>query len=223
MNFITELSRFAVSIPGNPSQSTSLHYMNPYQMNAYALALKAVGEIIQDYDSDKMFPALGFGAKLPPDGRVSHEFPLVSQQESLLIPEPLSFCYSPSKQRKCVFALCMILWDNIIASTCLDRSGSRVRNTTVSKTWLDRFAFVLLVLWKQFSAAEERLHGRGNARCRIDWHNPCSCFGIVVSLDCSWLKWWSICNLRFLSFRTAILKIHTVTALRGYWRHTIKV
>lgn len=62
---------------GNPSQSTSLHYMNPYQMNAYAMALKAVGEIIQDYDSDKMFPALGFGAKLPPDGRVSHEFPLV--------------------------------------------------------------------------------------------------------------------------------------------------
>lgn len=46
-------------------------------MNAYAMALKAVGEIIQDYDSDKMFPALGFGAKLPPDGRVSHEFPLV--------------------------------------------------------------------------------------------------------------------------------------------------
>ncbi|XP_042155680.1 copine-8 [Oncorhynchus tshawytscha] len=61
---------------GNPSQSTSLHYMNPYQMNAYAMALKAVGEIIQDYDSDKMFPALGFGAKLPPDGHVSHEFPL---------------------------------------------------------------------------------------------------------------------------------------------------
>ncbi|XP_076863695.1 copine-8 [Brachyhypopomus gauderio] len=61
---------------GNPSQSTSLHYMNPYQLNAYAMALRAVGEIIQDYDSDKMFPALGFGAKLPPDGRVSHEFAL---------------------------------------------------------------------------------------------------------------------------------------------------
>uniref|UniRef100_A0A8D0L895 C2 domain-containing protein n=1 Tax=Sphenodon punctatus TaxID=8508 RepID=A0A8D0L895_SPHPU len=58
------------------SQSTSLHYMNPYQLNAYAMALKAVGEIIQDYDSDKMFPALGFGAKIPPDGHVSHEFPL---------------------------------------------------------------------------------------------------------------------------------------------------
>uniref|UniRef100_A0A8D3A1H6 Copine Vb n=1 Tax=Scophthalmus maximus TaxID=52904 RepID=A0A8D3A1H6_SCOMX len=67
---------------GNPSQSTSLHYMNPYQLNAYAMALKAVGEIIQDYDSDKMFPALGFGAKLPPDGRVSHEFPLNGNMEN---------------------------------------------------------------------------------------------------------------------------------------------
>lgn len=68
---------FTVWVAGNPSQPTSLHYMSPYQMNDYAMALRAVGEIIQDYDSDKMFPALGFGAKLPPDGRVSHEFPLV--------------------------------------------------------------------------------------------------------------------------------------------------
>lgn len=30
--------------------------------------------IIQDYDSDKQFPVLGFGARLPPDGRLSHEF-----------------------------------------------------------------------------------------------------------------------------------------------------
>uniref|UniRef100_A0A6Q2XFM0 C2 domain-containing protein n=1 Tax=Esox lucius TaxID=8010 RepID=A0A6Q2XFM0_ESOLU len=67
---------FFCCFPGNPSQPTSLHYMSPYQLNAYAMALRAVGEIIQDYDSDKMFPALGFGAKLPPDGRVSHEFAL---------------------------------------------------------------------------------------------------------------------------------------------------
>lgn len=54
-------------------------------MNDYAMALRAVGEIIQDYDSDKMFPALGFGAKLPPDGRVSHEFPLVRRQFSAIV------------------------------------------------------------------------------------------------------------------------------------------
>uniref|UniRef100_A0A8C5JAE4 Copine C-terminal domain-containing protein n=1 Tax=Junco hyemalis TaxID=40217 RepID=A0A8C5JAE4_JUNHY len=76
----TQLS-FTVAIDftasnGNPSQPTSLHYLSPFQLNAYSLALRAVGDIIQDYDSDKMFPALGFGAKVPPDGHVSHEFPL---------------------------------------------------------------------------------------------------------------------------------------------------
>uniref|UniRef100_H3CBV3 Copine-8 n=1 Tax=Tetraodon nigroviridis TaxID=99883 RepID=H3CBV3_TETNG len=67
---------------GNPSQPTSLHYMNPYQLNMYAMALKAVGDIIQDYDSDKLFPAYGFGAKLPPDGKISHAFPLNSQADN---------------------------------------------------------------------------------------------------------------------------------------------
>ncbi len=42
----------ALFMAGNPSQPTSLHYMSPYHLNAYALALRAVGEIIQDYDSD---------------------------------------------------------------------------------------------------------------------------------------------------------------------------
>ncbi|XP_029361707.1 copine-9 isoform X2 [Echeneis naucrates] len=67
---------------GNPSQPTSLHYMSPYQMNAYAMALKAVGEIIQDYDSDKLFPAYGFGAKMPPDSKISHAFPLSGDSEN---------------------------------------------------------------------------------------------------------------------------------------------
>ncbi|XP_056660575.1 copine-9 isoform X2 [Monodelphis domestica] len=66
---------------GNPLQPTSLHYMSPYQLSAYAMALKAVGEIIQDYDSDKLFPAYGFGAKLPPEGRISHQFPLNNNSE----------------------------------------------------------------------------------------------------------------------------------------------
>ncbi|XP_068197482.1 copine-9-like [Antennarius striatus] len=67
---------------GNPSQPTSLHYMSPYQINAYAMALKAVGEIIQDYDSNKLFPAYGFGAKLPPDGKISHAFTLTGDNEN---------------------------------------------------------------------------------------------------------------------------------------------
>lgn len=58
---------------GDPRSPNSLHHMNPHQPNLYTRALQAVGEIIQDYDSTKMFPGLGFGAKLP-DGTVSHEF-----------------------------------------------------------------------------------------------------------------------------------------------------
>lgn len=61
---------------GDPKSPSSLHYINPYRPNPYANALRAVGNIIQDYDTDKLFPALGFGARLPPDGVVSHEFAL---------------------------------------------------------------------------------------------------------------------------------------------------
>ncbi|KAF6031303.1 CPNE9 [Bugula neritina] len=59
---------------GNPMDPKSLHFNNPSYPNQYETAIRSVGEIIQDYDSDKLFPALGFGARLPPDGRVSHEF-----------------------------------------------------------------------------------------------------------------------------------------------------
>lgn len=61
---------------GEPNQSTSLHYINPYAPNEYQQALTAVGEIIQDYDSDKLFPSFGFGARIPPTYQVSHQFPL---------------------------------------------------------------------------------------------------------------------------------------------------
>ena len=74
MNFTVAIDFTASN--GNPLSPTSLHYINPYQPNQYACALRAVGEIIQDYDSDKMFPALGFGARIPPQGVVSHEFAL---------------------------------------------------------------------------------------------------------------------------------------------------
>ena len=61
---------------GDPTCPSSLHYMNPNEPNEYLKSLIAVGEICQDYDTDKMFPALGFGAKIPPHSEVSFEFPL---------------------------------------------------------------------------------------------------------------------------------------------------
>ncbi|XP_032140618.1 copine-7 isoform X1 [Sapajus apella] len=59
---------------GDPRNSCSLHYINPYQPNEYLKALVCVGEVCQDYDSDKRFSALGFGARIPPKYEVSHDF-----------------------------------------------------------------------------------------------------------------------------------------------------
>ena len=68
---------------GNPNDHRSLHHMRPGQIdNQYTTAIRSVGEIVEDYDSDKMFPALGFGARVPPTMQVSHEFFLNLRQDS---------------------------------------------------------------------------------------------------------------------------------------------
>uniref|UniRef100_A0A7N8YID0 Copine-3 n=1 Tax=Mastacembelus armatus TaxID=205130 RepID=A0A7N8YID0_9TELE len=61
---------------GDPRSPQSLHYISPQGYNEYLAAIWAVGNVIQDYDSDKMFPAFGFGAQIPPTWQVSHEFPI---------------------------------------------------------------------------------------------------------------------------------------------------
>ncbi|KAJ0059820.1 hypothetical protein NL108_013136 [Boleophthalmus pectinirostris] len=61
---------------GDPRTPQSLHYINPEGYNEYLAAIWAVGTVIQDYDSTKMFPVFGFGAQVPPSWQVSHEFPI---------------------------------------------------------------------------------------------------------------------------------------------------
>ena len=48
---------------GTPSHPTSLHYFSPHKANQYQTAIMAVGNILLNYDYDKMIPAFGFGAK----------------------------------------------------------------------------------------------------------------------------------------------------------------
>ncbi|KAF8051869.1 hypothetical protein N665_1658s0005 [Sinapis alba] len=61
---------------GNPRLPDSLHYIDPSgHLNAYQRAIVDVGEVLQFYDSDKSFPAWGFGAR-PIDSPVSHCFNL---------------------------------------------------------------------------------------------------------------------------------------------------
>lgn len=59
---------------GDPRNPESLHFITSGSLNSYEQAIMSVVTIIQDYDSDKQFPVLGFGARIPPEGHVSHEF-----------------------------------------------------------------------------------------------------------------------------------------------------
>ena len=62
---------------GDPSLPSSLHFFNTTTPNDYVLAIRAVGEILQYYDSDKKYPVYGFGARLPPSlSHCSHCFAL---------------------------------------------------------------------------------------------------------------------------------------------------
>ncbi|XP_069099958.1 copine-1 isoform X1 [Pleurodeles waltl] len=61
---------------GDPKSKDSLHFISPNGINEYLTALWCVGNVIQDYDTDKQFPAFGFGAQVPPNWQVSHEFAL---------------------------------------------------------------------------------------------------------------------------------------------------
>ena len=59
---------------GHPLDPDSLHFLSANGVNEYTQAIQAVGEIIEPYDADRQFPALGFGAKMPHSGEISFEF-----------------------------------------------------------------------------------------------------------------------------------------------------
>ncbi|KYO40976.1 copine-4 [Alligator mississippiensis] len=61
---------------GDPKSPDSLHFISPNGINEYLIAIWSVGNVVQDYDTDKLFPAFGFGAQVPPNFQVSHEFAL---------------------------------------------------------------------------------------------------------------------------------------------------
>ncbi|KAG7538837.1 C2 domain [Arabidopsis suecica] len=74
LNFMVAIDFTASN--GNPRLPDSLHYIDPSgRLNAYQRAIVDVGEVLQFYDSDKRFPAWGFGAR-PIDAPVSHCFNL---------------------------------------------------------------------------------------------------------------------------------------------------
>jgi len=60
---------------GDPRSPDSLHYMSQTGENQYSAAIRAVGAVLEPYDSDNMIPCWGFGGKNK-HGQVRHCFPL---------------------------------------------------------------------------------------------------------------------------------------------------
>jgi copine 5/8/9 len=61
---------------GKVNNPKSLHYIKGSTPNDYEKAIRAVGDVIGYYDSDKKYPTFGFGGKLPGKSDASHCFPL---------------------------------------------------------------------------------------------------------------------------------------------------
>lgn len=73
LNFLVGIDFTASN--GAPSDPLSLHYTGRGK-SVYEKAIAAVGAVLEGYDTDKQFPAFGFGAALPPSGAANHCFPL---------------------------------------------------------------------------------------------------------------------------------------------------
>lgn len=63
---------------GFPNEPRSLHYLDRSgdSFNQYQQCIKSVGEILCPYDTDQLFPVLGFGAKIGNQSLTQHCFPL---------------------------------------------------------------------------------------------------------------------------------------------------
>ncbi|XP_042420560.1 protein BONZAI 3-like isoform X1 [Zingiber officinale] len=74
LNFMVAIDFTASN--GDPRHTSSLHFIDPSgRLNSYQQAIISVGEVLQFYDSDKHFPAWGFGGRIS-HGSVSHCFNL---------------------------------------------------------------------------------------------------------------------------------------------------
>nr|XP_054369910.1 copine-6 [Mirounga angustirostris] len=110
---------------GDPRSSQSLHCLSPRQPNHYLQALRAVGGICQDYDSDKRFPAFGFGARIPPNFEVSHDFAINFDPEN---PECEGKRFSPAppppiQLAQPKYSVLLVLTDGVVSDMAETRAA----------------------------------------------------------------------------------------------------
>lgn len=61
---------------GDPNVRSSLHYHDQNTQSCYQKAIKQCGQILAYYDSDKLYPVVGFGAEVGNPSQTSFSFPL---------------------------------------------------------------------------------------------------------------------------------------------------
>ncbi len=62
---------------GNPAMPDTLHYIDPAgSLNPYQQTINSLAKVLEQYDSDKLLPSYGFGARGGAERKVSHCFPL---------------------------------------------------------------------------------------------------------------------------------------------------
>lgn len=71
MNFMVGID--FTSSNGDPESEDSLHYISDSD-NQYESAIKIVGNVLEQYDTDKLFPSYGFGCLYK--GKLTHCFPI---------------------------------------------------------------------------------------------------------------------------------------------------
>jgi hypothetical protein len=73
VNFMVAIDFTASNRGGNQD----LHFISQYP-NEYQQAIQRVGDVLEFYDNDKLFPTWGFGGVVQPGGRAEHCFNLVA-------------------------------------------------------------------------------------------------------------------------------------------------
>ena len=125
----------------DPSDPRSLHRMTPGGLNQYQKAIQSVGEILLNYDHDKVVPVYGFGAKL--------NFPSMNQQQvSHFFPCSGDF-NNPAGQG---IVGCFALYQNAINYTQLAGPTlfapllSEVNKFTAAKAQINPFNYTVLLI-----------------------------------------------------------------------------
>jgi len=87
---------FVIASNGYQFEPSSLHYINNdsfRNLNRYEQGIWGVVNIVQEYDTDKLFPVWGFGAKLPPSYvKVNHAFNVNMSPDDPFCKETAGMC-----------------------------------------------------------------------------------------------------------------------------------